>query len=144
MDCLRIFISLDIDALGGDVIPGSPCSVRSSGDGSSCDTPPVHDSASSTEDGRTERGKYCDCCYCEFFGHAAVSNATVVRNAAPSTRFVKMVQLFRKKTLATEFHYKNLPATVLHFRCISCLRSKINAANTASVVTRERRVPSGE
>lgn len=84
MDCLRIFVSLDIDALGGDVIPGSPCSVRSSGDGSSCDTPPVHDSASSTEDGRTERGKYCDCCYCEFFGHAAVSNAT-----APSTRFVK-------------------------------------------------------
>ena len=77
VDCLRIFVSLDIDALGGDVIPGSPCSVRSSGDGSSCDTPPVHDSASSTEDGRTERGKYCDCCYCEFFGHAAVSNATV-------------------------------------------------------------------
>lgn len=72
--------SSDIDALGGDVIPGSPCSVRSSGDGSSCDTPPVHDSASSTEDGRTERGKYCDCCYCEFFGHAAPPVAPTSHN----------------------------------------------------------------
>ena len=65
---------LDIDGLGLDVPPGSPSSVRSSGDGSSCDTPPVNQCSSSTEDGRTERGKYCDCCYCEFFGHAAVSN----------------------------------------------------------------------
>lgn len=73
VDYVRIFVSLDIDALGVDVTPGSPSSVRSSGDGSSCDIPPVHHSASSTEDGRTDRGKYCDCCYCEFFGHAAVS-----------------------------------------------------------------------
>ena len=64
---------LDIDGLGLDVPPGSPSSVRSSGDGSSCDTPPVNQCSSSTEDGRTDRGKYCDCCYCEFFGHAAVS-----------------------------------------------------------------------
>ena len=65
---------LDIDGLGLDVPPGSPSSVRSSGDGSSCDTPPVNQCSSSTEDGRTDRGKYCDCCYCEFFGHAAVSS----------------------------------------------------------------------
>lgn len=67
---------LDIDGLGLDVPPGSPSSVRSSGDGSSCDTPPVNQCSSSTEDGRTERGKYCDCCYCEFFGHAAVSTCS--------------------------------------------------------------------
>lgn len=97
MDYLRIFVSLDIDALGGDVIPGSPCSVRSSGDGSSCDTPPVHDSASSTEDGRTDRGKYCDCCYCEFFGHAAVSNATVVRNLHRVRVLLKWFNFSEKK-----------------------------------------------
>ena len=63
----------DIDGLGPDVPPGSPSSVRSSGDGSSCDTPPVNQYTSSTEDSRTDRGKYCDCCYCEFFGHQPVS-----------------------------------------------------------------------
>lgn len=68
-----IFFVADIDGLGLDVPPGSPSSVRSSGDGSSCDTPPVNQCTSSTDDGRTDRGKYCDCCYCEFFGHAAVS-----------------------------------------------------------------------
>lgn len=67
------FFVADIDGLGLDVPPGSPSSVRSSGDGSSCDTPPVNQCTSSTDDGRTDRGKYCDCCYCEFFGHAAVS-----------------------------------------------------------------------
>lgn len=68
----------DVDGLGLDVPPGSPSSVRSSGDGSSCDTPPVNQCSSSTDDGRTDRGKYCDCCYCEFFGHAAVSNSYLI------------------------------------------------------------------
>ena len=51
--------------------PSSPSSVRSNGDGSSCDTPTSRSSQS--EDGRPNNGKYCDCCYCEFFGHGAVS-----------------------------------------------------------------------
>lgn len=72
--------SSDIDGLGLDVPPGSPSSVRSSGDGSSCDTPPVNQCTSSTDDGRTDRGKYCDCCYCEFFGHAAPPVAPTSRN----------------------------------------------------------------
>lgn len=73
--------SSDIDGLGLDVPPGSPSSVRSSGDGSSCDTPPVNSQCtSSTDDGRTDRGKYCDCCYCEFFGHAAPPVAPTSRN----------------------------------------------------------------
>ncbi|KAL9983544.1 hypothetical protein ACROYT_G005732 [Oculina patagonica] len=72
--------SSDIDGLGLDVPPGSPSSVRSSGDGSSCDTPPVNQCSSSTEDGRTDRGKYCDCCYCEFFGHAAPPVAPTSHN----------------------------------------------------------------
>jgi len=72
--------SSDIGGLGLDVPPGSPSSVRSSGDGSSCDTPPVNQCSSSTEDGRTDRGKYCDCCYCEFFGHAAPPVAPTSHN----------------------------------------------------------------
>lgn len=72
--------SSDIDGLGLDVPPGSPCSVRSSGDGSSCDTPPVNQCTSSTDESRTDRGKYCDCCYCEFFGHAAPPVAPTSHN----------------------------------------------------------------
>lgn len=72
--------SSDIDGLGLDVPPGSPCSVRSSGDGSSCETPTVNQCTSSTEDGRADRGKYCDCCYCEFFGHAAPPVAPTSHN----------------------------------------------------------------
>lgn len=72
--------SSDIDGLGLDVPPGSPSSVRSSGDGSSCDAPAVNQCTSSTEDGRADRGKYCDCCYCEFFGHAAPPVAPTSHN----------------------------------------------------------------
>ena len=51
--------------------PLSPSSVCNNGDSSLCDT-----STSGSlllEDGRPNNGKYCDCCYCEFFGHGAVS-----------------------------------------------------------------------
>lgn len=51
--------------------PSSPSSDRSLGDGSSCDTPTSRSSLS--EDGKSNNGKYCDCCYCEFFGHGTVS-----------------------------------------------------------------------
>ena len=70
-------VFVDVDGSGLDVPPGSHSSVRSSGDGSSCDTPPVNQCTSSTDDGRIDRGKYCDCCYCELFGYAAVSEVTM-------------------------------------------------------------------
>ena len=74
--CLFLLCFTDLDGVSPDAPPGSPCSsVRSSGDGSSCDTPPA--SKSVTEDGRSGTGKYCDCCYCEFFGHAAVSTPNI-------------------------------------------------------------------
>lgn len=57
--------NLDVEAP-----PSSPSSDRSVGDGSSCDTPTSRSSLS--EDGRPNNGKYCDCCYCEFFGNGNV------------------------------------------------------------------------
>ena len=69
-------VFVDVDGSGLDVPPGSPSSVQSSGDGSSCDTPPVNQCTSSTDDGQTDCCSI-DCCYCEFFGHAAVSEVTM-------------------------------------------------------------------
>jgi hypothetical protein len=58
--------------------PSSPSSDRSVGDGSSCDTPTSRSSLS--EDGKSNNGKYCDCCYCEFFGHSTVSFGSYFAN----------------------------------------------------------------
>ena len=52
--------------------PSSPSSDRSVGDGSSCDSPPSPCSLS--DDSKSNNGKYCDCCYCEFFGQGNVSH----------------------------------------------------------------------
>lgn len=42
-----------------------------------------HSSSTSTSTNQKE-GKYCDCCYCEFFGHGGVS-ALGVSEQAPRT-----------------------------------------------------------
>ncbi|CAB3980159.1 Hypothetical predicted protein [Paramuricea clavata] len=101
--------NLDVEAP-----PSSPSSDRSVGDGSSCDTPTSRSSLS--EDGKSNNGKYCDCCYCEFFGHSTPAVAQT------SHKFVEMreklrLRLKEKKTtdLSDSDHAK-------HLSCISDTR----------------------
>lgn len=114
----------DVDGLGLDVPPGSPSSVRSSGDGSSCDTPPVNQCSSSTDDGRTDRGKYCDCCYCEFFGHAAPPVAPTSHNYTEMRDKLRSRLNKRQPNQAVQEDKKNAP--VVDHRSVDDLLTFIN------------------
>ena len=43
--------------------------------------------SSSTSASNQKDGKYCDCCYCEFFGHSNVSCFTLVQNVISQFKF---------------------------------------------------------
>ncbi|XP_046851429.1 protein FAM193A-like isoform X2 [Xenia sp. Carnegie-2017] len=93
--------------------PSSPSSDRSVGDGSSCDSPPSPCSLS--DDSKSNNGKYCDCCYCEFFGQG---NPPV---AQTSHNFVEMREKLRsrlKERKAIDF-----PDNPKALRCITDTRS---------------------
>uniref|UniRef100_A0A0B7A9E4 FAM193 C-terminal domain-containing protein n=1 Tax=Arion vulgaris TaxID=1028688 RepID=A0A0B7A9E4_9EUPU len=61
--------------------------------------------SSSTSTSNQKEGKYCDCCYCEFFGH---SNTQVAKT---STNYIEMKDRLRKKLKKRQSEIKHKQVT---------------------------------
>ncbi|XP_028391489.1 protein FAM193A-like isoform X2 [Dendronephthya gigantea] len=114
--------------------PSSPSSDRSVGDGSSCDTPTSRSSLS--EDGKSNNGKYCDCCYCEFFGHGTPPVAQTSHNFVEIREKLRLRLKERGKKQTSEFtdHPKGL-SCIADTRSVDELLTYINGDKKTQDVT---------
>ncbi|KAG5844968.1 hypothetical protein ANANG_G00133790 [Anguilla anguilla] len=68
------------DGRGGGGYDHQPYDGEDSQDDDSCSE---HSSSTSTSTNQKE-GKFCDCCYCEFFGHGGVGRVSFSRSPTPA------------------------------------------------------------
>nr|XP_012592835.1 protein FAM193A isoform X2 [Microcebus murinus] len=100
-----------------------------SGDEDSCSE---HSSSTSTSTTQKE-GKYCDCCYCEFFGHGGPPAAPTSRNYAEMREKLRLRLTKRKEEQPKKMDQISERESVVDHRRVEDLLQFINSSETKPV-----------
>lgn len=143
----------------GHLTPGScrdqACKGHKMANGSLCHAPPCELEDGDDEDSSSERsscassstnqkdGKYCDCCYCEFFGHNAPPAAPTSRNYAEIREKLRSRLTRRKEELPQRQDLDPTAPSAIDHRDVDELLDFINSTepkpvNSAKAAKRAR------
>ncbi|KAK2115278.1 hypothetical protein P7K49_005904 [Saguinus oedipus] len=91
-----------------------------------------HSSSTSTSTNQKE-GKYCDCCYCEFFGHGGPPAAPTSRNYAEMREKLRLRLTKRKEEQPKKMDQISERESVVDHRRVEDLLQFINSSETKPV-----------